>query len=152
MVGWASTETYGTPDSRSRSTAQTVLAICISASTFSCMRAPPEAATETRGMPRSAATSLARVNISPTTLPIEPPMNAKSIVHSTHGMPSIVAVPAIIASPSPVATSASLRRSVYGRRSANASGSAERRSSANWRKLPGSASCSTRSSAPTGKW
>ena len=39
-------------------------------------------------------------------------MNAKSIVQSTHGMPSIVAVPATIASPSPVATSASLRRSV----------------------------------------
>ena len=66
--------------------------------------------------------------------------------------PSIVAAPAIIASPRPVATSASLRRSVYGRRSVNASGSAERKPSAIGRKLPGSASCSTRSSAPTGKW
>ena len=84
----------------------------MSASTFSCIRAPPEAATETSGMPRSAAMSLARVKTSPTTLPIEPPMNAKSMVHSTHGMPSIVAVPATIASPRPVATSASLRRSV----------------------------------------
>ena len=76
------------------------------------MRAPPEDVTETSGMPRSAATSLARVKISPTTLPIEPPMNEKSIVHSTQGMPPTVAVPAISASPRPVATSASLRRSV----------------------------------------
>ena len=76
------------------------------------MRAPPEAATETSGIPRSAATSLARVKTSPTTLPIEPPMKAKSMLQSTHGMPSIVAAPAIIASPRPVATSASLRRSV----------------------------------------
>ena len=66
----------------------TVFAICMSASTFSCMRAPPEAATETSGMPRSAATSLARVKISPTTLPIEPPMNAKSMraEHAGHAL------------------------------------------------------------------
>jgi len=106
---------------------------------------------EACGIAPSAAESHARENFSPTTLPIEPPMNEKSIVQSTQGMPAIVAVPAISAPPRPVATSASLRRSVYGRRSVKASGSAERRPSASGRKLPGSVSCSTRSSAPTGK-
>ena len=51
VVGWTSTETKGRPASRSSSTAATVFAICMSASTPSCMRAPPEAATDTSGMP-----------------------------------------------------------------------------------------------------
>ena len=55
------------------------------------MRAPPEAETETSGTPRSAALSQARANFSPTTLPIEPPMKAKSITASSHGSPSIAA-------------------------------------------------------------
>ena len=51
----------------------------------SCIRAPPEAETETSGTPASAALSHARTNFSPTTLPIEPPMNAKSMTASRHG-------------------------------------------------------------------
>ena len=76
------------------------------------MRAPPEAVTETSGTPRSAALSQARANFSPTTLPIEPPMNEKSITASSQGRSSIVAWPITIASPRPVSISASASRSV----------------------------------------
>ena len=76
------------------------------------MRAPPEAVTHTSGTRREAARSQARANFSPTVLPMEPPMKAKSITASSHGLRSIAAAPAMIASPSPVATSASARRSV----------------------------------------
>ena len=95
------------------------------------MRAPPEAVTETSGTSRAAPRSRRRAtNFSPTTLPIEPPMNAKSITASWQGCRSIVALPITIASPSPVSSSASASRSVYGRRSKKPSGSAERRSAA----------------------
>jgi hypothetical protein len=43
--------------------------------------------TATSGSPRSAAESHARENFSPTTLPIEPPMKAKSMTASSHGGP-----------------------------------------------------------------
>ena len=76
------------------------------------MRAPPEAETETSGTPRSAAASQARANFSPTTLPIEPPMNAKSITASWQGSVSISPAPVIIASPRPVDSSASASRSL----------------------------------------
>ena len=76
------------------------------------MRAPPDEDTDTSGSPSLAACSQARANFSPTTLPIEPPMNEKSITARRHGSDSIRAVPVIIASPSPVETSASARRSV----------------------------------------
>jgi hypothetical protein len=76
------------------------------------MRAPPDAVTETSGTPRSAAPSHARESFSPTTLPIEPPMKAKSITASWHGPPSIAAWPITIASPRPVDVSASASRSV----------------------------------------
>jgi hypothetical protein len=76
------------------------------------MRAPPEAVTETSGIPRSAALSQARMSFSPTTRPIEPPMKVKSITASSHGRPSMLAPPITIASPSPVETSASASRSV----------------------------------------
>ena len=48
------------------------------------MRAPPELVTATIGIPASAAESQARENFSPTTLPIEPPMKAKSMTASSH--------------------------------------------------------------------
>ncbi len=51
-----------------------VRGICISDSTPSCMRAPPEAETTTKGTWRRSASSIARVIFSPTTEPIEPPM------------------------------------------------------------------------------
>ena len=127
VVGWVSTEIITPPDSCSSSSAQTVFGSCISARIPSCMRAPPEEETETSGSPPAAACSQARANFSPTTLPIEPPMNEKSITASRHGSASIRAVPVIIASPRPVETSASARRSVYGLRSKKSSGSPERR-------------------------
>ena len=75
------------------------------------MRAPPDAVTETSGRPASAALSQARTNFSPTALPIDPPMNVKSITDSSQGWRSSVARPITIASPSPVASSASASRS-----------------------------------------
>ena len=76
------------------------------------MRAPPVVVTETSGTPRSAAPSQARANFSPTTRPIEPPMNPNSITASWHGSSSIAAWPITIASPRPVVSSASESRSV----------------------------------------
>ena len=76
------------------------------------MRAPPELVTAMSGISASAAASDARENFSPTTLPIEPPMNAKSMTASSHRRPSIAARPITIASASPVFISASARRSV----------------------------------------
>ena len=43
VVGWVSTEMYGTPASRMRARAAEVFAICISENRPSCMRAPPVA-------------------------------------------------------------------------------------------------------------
>ncbi len=142
----------GSRASRTASTAITVFAICISARMFSCMRAPPEAATDTNGTPWATARSAAIANFSPTTLPIEPPRKLKSITASTAERPPIMAVPTTLASPRPVASSAAARRSMYGFRSMNASGSAERRSAPTSTNVPGSVSCEMRSRAVTAKW
>jgi hypothetical protein len=115
------------------------------------MRAPPEAVTVTSGTPRSAALSQARASFSPTTLPIEPPMNEKSMTASSHAWPEIEAGPITIASPRPVESSASTSRSGYARTSKKTSGSSERRSAASSLKLPSSASCAMRSRACSGK-
>ena len=64
------------------------------------------------GACRSAARSQARAIFSPTTLPIEPPMKAKSMTASSQGRRSIEAEPATIASPRPVCISAWAIRSV----------------------------------------
>src|SRR5216684_4094383 len=45
----------------------------------SIMRAPPELETITSGWREASASSIARVTFSPTTAPIEPPMNPNSI-------------------------------------------------------------------------
>ena len=94
------------------------------------MRAPPELVTVTSGTARSDAESHARENFSPTTLPIDPPMKAKSMTASSQPRPSIAPWPITIASARPVFISASTRRSVYGRRSKKLSGSSEWRSEA----------------------
>ncbi len=75
------------------------------------MRAPPEPVTAISGVPRSDAVSHARENFSPTTLPIEPPMKAKSMTASSQPRPPIAACPITIASARPVDISASARRS-----------------------------------------
>ena len=46
-----------------------------------------ELVTLTSGIPASAAESQARESFSPTTLPIEPPMKAKSMTASSHWRP-----------------------------------------------------------------
>ena len=152
VVGCASTEISTPPASCRSPTATTVFGSCISARMPSCMRAPPDAETEISAPASSAARSQARANRSPTTLPIEPPMNAKSIAATRQGCPSTAARPVRIASPSPVPSSASASRSTYGRRSKNSSGSADRRSPSSSSNVPGSASCAIRSRARTGKW
>ena len=78
----------GTPASASRPSAATVLASCISDSVPSCMRAPPDAETTISGSRSSSACSAARVTFSPTTVPIEPPMNAKSMTHIATFVPA----------------------------------------------------------------
>ena len=64
---------------------------------------------------RSArACSAARVTFSPTTVPIEPPMKAKSITQTATFVPDMVPVPQTAASRTPVLTRAAARRSGYG--------------------------------------
>ena len=116
------------------------------------MRAPPEAATETSGSRRSSARSAARVNFSPTTDPIDPPRNEKSITASATGVPPIAAAPTTTASRRPVAPAPRSSRSGYGRESTNSSGSDDSRSAANSANVPSSTSCTIRSRAVTGKW
>jgi len=78
---------------RSWAIAAEVLAICISERTPSCIRAPPEVQTSTRGIRLSAERRARRAIFSPTTDPIEPPMNAKFITPRWKGIPSISAAP-----------------------------------------------------------
>jgi hypothetical protein len=109
--GSASTATNGTPASFKRSTAQVVLAICMSERMPSCMRAPPELQTDTRGKPMVAAASAARHSFSPTTLPMLPPMKLKSSTVSTVGTPARGGAPAPLASVRPLLAWASRTRS-----------------------------------------
>ena len=78
-------EMNGTPAIRRRSVAATVLASCMRASVPSCIRAPPLADTTISGVRVLRAASAARVTFSPTTAPIEPPMNPKSMTQMTSG-------------------------------------------------------------------
>ena len=98
VVGSDRTLMNGTPAARSRSRAATVFASCIRASVPSCIRAPPDAETTMSGSRWSRAYSAARVTFSPTTAPIDPPMNPKSITQIATGRPSIEPVPQTAAS------------------------------------------------------
>ena len=77
VVGCKRTLMKGSPAARSRSSAETVLAICMRLRIPSCMRAPPDACVRTTGSRSSVARSKSRAIFSPTTDPIDPPMNAK---------------------------------------------------------------------------
>ena len=92
-VGSVSRQIDRRPASSRRASAADVLAICISEIAPSCMRAPPEAVMISSGSRWSRACSAARVTISPTALPIDPPMNAKSIAATTTGWPLIRPTP-----------------------------------------------------------
>ena len=104
----------GTPAARSRSRAPTVFASCISDNVPSCIRAPPDADTTISGIRSSSADSAARVTFSPTTAPIEPPMNPKSMTQIATGWPSTRPVPQTAASRMPVASWAAAIRSGIG--------------------------------------
>ena len=79
VVGFVSTDMNGTRAPCSSAITTDVLAICMSDSTPSCIRAPPEADTRINGVFLSIACRVSRAIFSPTTDPIEPPMNPKSI-------------------------------------------------------------------------
>jgi hypothetical protein len=86
----------------------------MSASVPSCIRAPPEADTTISGIRSTNASSAARVTFSPTTEPIEPPMNPKSMTQTATAWPSMAPTPHTAASRSPVASWADAIRSGYG--------------------------------------
>jgi hypothetical protein len=65
------------------------------------MRAPPDAEKTMAGTCRSSARSNTRVIFSPTTEPIEPPMNSKTKTASSTGIPSILPEPTRTASAPP---------------------------------------------------
>ena len=111
VVGSDRTLRNGTPPSRRRSSAARVLASCMSARVPSCIRAPPEALTMMSGVRASRACSAARVTFSPTTAPIEPPMNPKSMTQIATGIPPRSAVPQTAASRIPVEAWAAASRS-----------------------------------------
>ena len=102
---------YGSPASRSRPRAADVFAICMSDSTPSCMRAPPDAENTMAGTCRSSARSNTRVTFSPTTEPIEPPMNSNTNTPTSTGWPSSFPVPTSTASAPPAFRRAVRRRS-----------------------------------------
>ena len=73
--------------------------------------APPDAETTISGRRWASACSAARVTFSPTTAPIEPPMNPKSMTQIETPWPSIAPVPRTAASRSPVCACAVATRS-----------------------------------------
>ena len=87
-------EMYGMASRWSWARAADVFAICIRERTPSCMRAPPEVDTITRGIFFSRDRRASREIFSPTTEPIDPPMNAKFMTARLNGSPSSRAVPA----------------------------------------------------------
>ena len=104
VVGSVSTEMNGSRARSSRASAAETLAICISDSAPSIMRAPPEHEMMMTGWRRSSAISMARVIFSPTTTPMLPPMNVYSIAATTTSRPSSCPVATITASLRPVAS------------------------------------------------
>ncbi len=129
VVGSVSTEMNGSPARSSRANAAEVLAICISESAPSIIRAPPEHDTMTTGERRSMARSMARVTFSPTTTPMLPPMNVYSMAATSVSIPSRSPVAEITASFPPVAAMLDFSRLLYGFVSVNSSGSVDTRPS-----------------------
>ena len=118
----------------------------------SCIRAPPDADTMTRGFRSEYARSAARVSFSPTTLPIEPPMKSKSMTARTIGTLEIRASPVRTASLCPLFACAAAIRSGYGLVSTNPSGSDEIMSASISVNDRASARSSIRARAPSLKW
>ena len=87
------------------------MAICMRLRPDSCIRAPPEQLTMTRGRSRSVAISMVRAKTSPTTEPIEPIMKVRSMQARATWRPLTKPTPAMIASFSPVRICSASRRS-----------------------------------------
>ena len=94
---------YGLRTARKRLSAAEVLAICMREKIPSCMRAPPEELKTMQGMRRSKARSMTRATFSPTTEPIEPPMNSKAKQPTETWWPPMAPTPETKASRIPVA-------------------------------------------------
>src|SRR5215467_10853834 len=125
VVGSVKTEMYGSFASSSRARAAETFASCIRLIVPSIMRAPPEQETTISGWRVSIANSTPRVTFSPTTAPIDPPMNANSIAQTTTGRPFSWPSAVITASFTPSFLRASLIRDEYDLVSTNLSGSIE---------------------------
>ena len=78
MVGSVKIEINGNCLLVSKRNTAEVFAICINELTPSCIRAPPEAATQMNGQLLSTAALTPRTKRSPTTEPIEPPIKRNS--------------------------------------------------------------------------
>ena len=84
-----------------------VFAICIKEIIDSCMRAPPDVEKHTKGLFVLIASSTPLTNFSPTTPPIEPPINLNSKAATIIGIDSKEPEAMTIASFSPLAATAS---------------------------------------------
>ena len=119
IVGSVSIETNGSFAFDNSCKTAVVLAIWNSELTPSCMRAPPLDVMQTNGTRLSYATRTPRTKRSPTTEPIDPPMNSNSNTASTSGVDLMLPCITTSASVSPVSSSAADRRSGYLRVSLN---------------------------------
>jgi len=124
VVGLVTMEMKGMPRSLSCAITTLVLASCMRESTPSCIRAPPDADTMTSDSFCASDRIAIRAIFSPTTDPIEPPMNLKSITPSWIGTPSSVAEPVWMASFVPAFLKEAAKRSLY---ESNVRASTERR-------------------------
>ena len=113
------------PLSRRVRAASVVFAICISESTPSCIRAPPDVTIATQGIFLRAASSSASVTFSPTTTPIDPPRKLESSTIITTDVPPMEHVPVTAASDSPVRVWFCRTRTRYEIRGENSRGSSD---------------------------
>ncbi len=152
MVGSVRIEMKGWRAALNWCSAAVVLAICMSDSSPSCMRAPPVAVKHRNGSPSSQQSCTARTNRSPTTEPIEPPRKPNSKAAATTGTDLTAPCITTSASVSPVSFSASSRRSLYLRLSLNLSGSIGTTSEASSARPSGSRKRSSRWRAESRLW
>ena len=129
-----------------------VRGICMSEKMPSCMRAPPEAEKTSAGHLSSWARSKTRVHFSPTTEPMEPPMNSKTKQPSDTCLPLMRPTPEMKASFSPSALRVDFSRSLYFLESVKPSGSCGSSSLSNSSKLSGSSRWAMRARAGQGRW
>src|SRR5690242_1039449 len=152
MVGSVRIDTKGRRALVSSWSTAVVFAIWNSELTPSCMRAPPDADTQTNGSRFSNATRTPRTKRSPTTEPIEPPMKSNSNTAVTSGTLFTLPCMTTSASVSPVSSSAASRRSGYFFVSLNFRLSTGTTSRPISNRPSASSSCSMRSRADTRLW